>query len=103
MTTNPSLSICDRVRRECCQSALELDNGSAKTLALGGFAAIPPKVPKPLMPDRTNLPSRWTDTACIAIRSGIAVRLQRPGEHLTKKNSQILWLISDLEKFCSRI
>lgn len=95
---NPSPSICARVREQCGARALELDNGDARTLALQGFSASPPKHPKDLLPNRTRLPSSWVETACSAVRKGTAVKVRKAAAPLTRKGNQILWLHEDLQR-----
>ena len=91
------VSICSKVRGRCGQKALELQRGDARTLALQGFSAVPPKVVKGLVPDRERLPSDWVDTACMAVRAGKAVQVRKAESDSTKKGNQILWLTADLE------
>ena len=97
---NPSPSYCNRARRDCYQSALELDGGDLRTLASHGYAASLPSKPKPLLPSRTRLSSQWIETP-IQTEHDIA-KVRRTGATLEKSNRQVLWLVTDLETCFSR-
>ena len=98
--SNPSPSIVRRVREQCSESAVELENGDARTLVLHGFAAATPKKPPPLFGDRKTLPSEFTSTVCKAVRprSGAFLKARRAKADSTRKANQILWRVSDLAK-----
>ena len=99
--SNPSPSICAKVRRHCLRSALELDNGDARTLALQGFAKAPPARAPQLLPGRSYLPSEWCPTACKSVRDGGPVRIRKAEEPSYLKGNQLLWSLPDLEKCCA--
>ena len=92
---NPSPSLCAKARRECYKNALELENGDFRTLVVHGYAADPPKAPKPLLPDRERLPGQWCDTP-ITTERGCSVKVRKVGDCLQKANRQVLWLVADL-------
>jgi hypothetical protein len=93
---NPSPSLCTRARTQCYHNALELSGGDLRTLLVHGFAAQPPKKPKPLLPDRARLSSEWLATPIKTEHA--TLNLRKTGQELTKANRQVLWLVTDLEK-----
>ena len=59
-----------------------------------GSTASPP--PQALVPDRQRLSSTWVPSDIKSNRA--VVQLRKIGEPLKKRNSQVLWLISDSER-----
>jgi hypothetical protein len=97
---NPNPSLCARMRRDCYMNAVEMSGGQVRSLEPHGFACLPPAVPKELVPDRQRLSSSWVPTAITNEKAVVKVR--KTGEALEKCNSQVLWLITDLEKVCKK-
>ena len=97
---NPSPSLCSRIRRDCYKNAVEMDGGQTRTLEMHGFAALPPAAPRELVPDRQRLSCAWVPTAITTDKAVVKVR--KTGEAVEKCNSQVMWLISDLEKACNK-
>ena len=99
-SSNPSPSLVRKVRNECADSAVELENGDARTLALQGFSATPPTKPPPLFGSRKTLPTEFTSTNCKAVRprNGIFLKARRAKADSTRKANQILWRVSELAR-----
>ena len=67
---HPGKKFREIVQEKCMDKAVELKDGDHKTLVSKGFARPPPALGRDLLPDRTNLPSKWVDTECpIALHS----------------------------------
>ena len=81
-------------------NAVEMSGGQVSSLEPHGFACLPPAVPQELVPDRQRLSSSWVPTA-ITIEKAV-VKVRKTGEALEKCNSQVLWLITDLERRYAR-
>jgi hypothetical protein len=81
-------------------NAVEMTGGQVRSLENNGFACLPPAVPRELVPDRQRLCSAWVPTAITTPKAVVKVR--KTGEALEKCNSQVLWLITDLEKVCKK-
>ena len=77
---------------QCCSShAVEYQFGDWKTLTDQGFAKL--QHPKDLLPERSSLSFRWTDTECLsACRPRKPIRARRGSS-----GRNVLWRVADLE------
>lgn len=90
-TKNPSPSLTARATANCSQRAVELDGGHSR--ALEGFAGDASGELKPVTGDRQRLGSAFVKCEVAS------VRLRRaPGGIITKRLSQVLFVVSDLQK-----
>ena len=97
---NPNPSLCARMRRDCYMNAVEMSGGQVRSLEPHGLACLPPAVPKELVPDRRRLSSSCVPIAITIEKAVVKVRKTRKA--LEKCNSQVLWLITDLERVCKK-
>ena len=103
-TTKPHDKLCTKVRTECRDAALEICNGDARTLALGGFAAHTLAGAKPLLLNREGkerqlLPAEYTATECTCVANGDAVEVRVPGRTYGKKRmNQLLFRVDALQR-----
>ena len=91
---NPPPKLCARIKQECC--ALELSGCDLRSLTLHGYAVPRGQIGKDLLPTRTRLSSKWTQTPLVSEKSTLEVR--EAGTALTVGRRQALFLVSDLEE-----
>ena len=90
---NPSPKLCDRIRGQCSDTAVELRHGDLRSLVQHGYVGTRPKE---LLPGRQRLSQEWitTDVQCDKHRF---LEVRRAGGTL-KSNRQVLFLLADILK-----
>lgn len=93
-TPNPPPKKCEMVRNVCVQNAVLMRGGHVRALDAAKFSVSPSAFvgPPPLLGERRNLPNSWVDTEVTDIQ------VRRAPQPLKARLSQVLWLVSDLER-----
>lgn len=90
---NPPPKLCQRMRSECSDRAVELKNGDLRSLVQAKYARV--DSPKELLPGRQNLSRDWLTTSLQCDKQALQLRLA--GANL-KSSRQVLFLLSKVEQ-----
>lgn len=98
-SSNPSKKNCAIVKDKCYKDAVEMRKGNMNTLS--SYAKALPAGPTfDILGDRSRFSSTWFQTP-ITVDKGGKLELRKTGEPVEQSLRQVLWLVSDLERWLS--
>ena len=97
---NPPKKMCAIAKEKCYKNAVEMRNGQMSTLS-SYAGALPAGPTRDILGERSRLASKWFETGVVAAK-GEKLELRKTGEPVERTLRQVLWLVTDLERWLLR-